>query len=410
MLLLGMVGAAILFLIAPWIVIRVLQVSQALQQETVTSFRLLGISIPFVITAAGLRGLLEAHQKFRLVGALRIPMGIFTFAGPLLVLPFSARLVPVIVTLVIGRFIAWVAFFAMCLRTLPECRKSVICGSSVMRPLVRFGGWMTVTNIVSPLLVTLDRFLIGAMVSMTAVAYYATPYEVVTKFLLVPVALTGVMFPAFSTGYAHDRSRTARLYGRTVKVLFLILFPTMLCAIGLAQNGLKLWLGVEFAQHSYRVFQVLALGVFVNSLAQIPFALVQGAGRPDLTAKLHLIELPIYLGALWMFVRGYGIEGAAFAWTLRVTVDALLMYLVSRRFLPTTEVSATRKILLPISAMVVLAIAALLRDPTLKGLYLGATLVSFVLLMWFWVLTPEERTGMQKLSLFGTAGVQRVSS
>ena len=91
---------------------------------------------------------------------------------------------------------------------------------------------MTVSNIVSPLMVTLDRFLIGALVSVTAVAYYATPYEVITKLSLIPGALMGVMFPAFSTGFAKDRERTALLFSRSVKSLFLVLFPIMLLHCG----------------------------------------------------------------------------------------------------------------------------------------------------------------------------------
>ena len=152
-----------------------------------------------------------------------------------------------------------------------------------------------VTNVVSPLLVTLDRFLIGALVSVTAVAYYATPFEVVIKFLLLPGALMGVMFPAFSASFAHDRERTAILFRRCAKSLFLVLFPVMLCTVALAQDGLKLWLGPEFAHHSFRVLQVLAVGVFINSLAYVPFTFLQGIGRPDLTATLHLIELPLYV-------------------------------------------------------------------------------------------------------------------
>jgi len=56
---------------------------------------------------------------------------------------------------------------------------------------------MTISNTVSPLMVTLDRFLVGALVSMTAVTYYATPYEVVTKFLFIPVCLDGGYVPRF---------------------------------------------------------------------------------------------------------------------------------------------------------------------------------------------------------------------
>jgi O-antigen/teichoic acid export membrane protein len=54
--------------------------------------------------------------------------------------------------------------------------------------------------------------------------------------------------------------------------------------------------------------QVLALGVLINSLAQTPFALLQGVGRPDLPAKFHLIELPVYVGIAWILVSQFGIH------------------------------------------------------------------------------------------------------
>jgi O-antigen/teichoic acid export membrane protein len=372
-----------------------LNVPIVLQRETLQSFRLLGFSIPFVITTAGLRGLLEAHQRFGLINALRVPMGVFTFAGPLLVLPFSKSVVPVVATLVAGRIAAWAAHMLVCVRVLPELRRTIAWERSALGPLLRFGGWMTVTNVVSPLLVTLDRFLIGALVSVTAVAYYATPYEVVTKFLLLPGALMGVMFPAFSTGFAQDGKRTALLFGRSVKCLFLALFPIMLCTVALAQDGLKLWLGAEFAQHSFRVLQFLAVGVFLNSLAYVPFTLLQGMGRPDLTARLHLIELPLYLGLLWWLIITRGIEGAAIAWTARVAVDALFLFVLARRFLAGKSPIRLWTALLPATALLVLALATLLHGLRVKGFFLLGTILCFVVVAWFRILTPEERTLVQ---------------
>jgi O-antigen/teichoic acid export membrane protein len=186
-------------------------------------------------------------------------------------------------------------------------------------------------------MVTLDRFLIGAFVSVAAVTYYATPYEVITKLLLVPAAVMGVMFPAFSTSFAQDRRRTAILYNRSVKYMFVFLFPVALVATGMARDGLTIWLGTDFAQHSARVLQWLAVGVFLNCLAQVPFALVQGAGRPDLTAKLHLIEFPCYLILVCRLIATRGIEGAAMAWTLRAALDGLCLFGLASRFLPSRD-------------------------------------------------------------------------
>src|SRR5712664_1803789 len=153
MLFLGFVGTTAVMLASPWLVHRVLHIPGALQAETLRSFYLLGLSIPVVINTAGLRGLLEAYQRFGLINALRIPMGVFTFAGPLLVLPFSKSLVPVVATLLAGRMIAWGAHLVLCLRVIPALRLGVAWQRAAVGPLLRFGGWMTVSNVVGPLMV-----------------------------------------------------------------------------------------------------------------------------------------------------------------------------------------------------------------------------------------------------------------
>jgi O-antigen/teichoic acid export membrane protein len=392
MLALGVVGAVAVATISPWLVHHALKIPEGLQSETLLSFYLLGLSVPVVISAAGLRGLLEAHQRFDLVSALRIPMGVFTFVGPLLVLPFSRSLVPVTGILIAGRLVGCLANLWLCFRVVPELRRGVAWHGPSAGPLLRFGGWMTVSNVVGPLMVTLDRFLIGSLVSMTAVAYYATPYEVATKFWLLPGALMGVMFPAFSASFAKDRKRTALLLGRSVKSVLLMLFPITLCTIVLAKDGLRLWLGPEFAQNSFRVLQWLAAGVFINSLAQVPFTFLQGVGKPDLTAKLHLFELPLYLGLLWWLIGTRGIEGAAIAWTARVAVDAFFLFGLARRFLPDNRPIRLRTALLPIAALLVLVVASVLQGPIVKSLFLIGTTACFVLVIWFRILTPEERT------------------
>src|ERR1700760_80898 len=352
MFLIGLVGAVGAVVFAPWLVTHALHVPAAMERETLYSVYLLGISIPIVISTAALRGLLEAHQRFGMTTALRVPMGIFAYAGPLMVLPFSKSFFPVVAVVVAGRTVAWIAHLWLCLKVMPALRTRIAWQRSAVRPLVQFGSWMTVTNIIGPLMVTLDRFVIGSVLSVTAVAYYATPYEVVTKFWLISGALLGVMFPAFSTSFAQDRDRAALLYDRTLKLLLLTLFPLILVTVTLASDGLRLWLGADFAVHSTRVLQWLAIGIFINCLSSASFAVVQGVGRPDLTAKLHLLELPLYLAALFYLIKTRGIEGGAIAWTGRVAIDAFLLFALAHHLLP---VRSTIKLQTPLLAASTLA-------------------------------------------------------
>lgn len=334
MLALGVVGAAAAAALSPWLVGRVLTVPPALHAEALAAFLVLALATPVVIVSAAIRGVLEAAERFDLVNAVRVPQGIFSFVGPLLVLPLSRSLAAITAVLLAGRLLGTVAWYACMLRVLPSLGRDRRVRRAAAGPLLRVGSWMTVSNVVSPLMVTLDRFVIGAVASVAVVAYYTAPWEAVTKLWVVPAALGAVLFPAFASAQASDRERTAALYLRGLKATVLALLPVTVVIFGFAREGLAAWLGAEYAERSATVLRWLAAGVLVNSAAQIPYALVQGSGRPDVTAKLHLVELPLYLAALGWLVAAYGIAGAAAAWTLRAVVDAAALFGYAQRLVP----------------------------------------------------------------------------
>jgi O-antigen/teichoic acid export membrane protein len=392
----GIVGAFALAAVSPLLTYSVLKIPPSLQAETLHSLLLLSASVPLVISTAGFRGILEAQQKFALLNIAKIPMGVATYLAPVAVLPFTNSLTALIGALVIARIIFLVAFIGLALREMPALRHKFAFDRALLRPLFSFGGWMTVSNIVSPLMVYVDRFLIGSLLSITAVAYYATPYEVTTKLLIVPGALVGVLFPAFSTAMASDRLRGAMLYRRAVKYVGLFLFPLSFILIVFGQNLLQLWLGHEFAVHSTRVLQILSIGVFANGLAFIPFALIQGTGRADITGKLHLLELPFYLATVWVLTKHFGIEGTAIAWTLRMIADVILLFWAAGRFV---DKLARFKSILPVAAAVaaVFALAMIGMSLLEKSLVSFIVLLSFAATTWFALLCADERTAFQGL-------------
>ncbi len=295
---------------------------------------MVGASIPILTVSAALRGFLEAHHRFALVSAARIGLGLLTFGVPVLLLPFSHRVADMAACLVMARLLVLAVYFWLCLSIMPSLWGGRRVDWTVARVLFRLGSWMTVSNVISPLMTYLDRFLIAAVLSVAAVAYYVTPFEAATKLLLVPAALTGVLFPTFSGALVSDPRSARLLYRRSLLFVVAILLPLAIAAAGFGKPGLALWLGSEFAQRTSYVLPILALGVFGNGLAGVPFALIQAAGRPDLTAKLHLAEAPIYFAACWLLTKRYGIDGAALAWTGRTIIDAIALLAMARRWTP----------------------------------------------------------------------------
>jgi len=391
----GVIGALVAWRLTPWIVEGLLRVPLDLQRETLAGFYWISASIPFILITAGLRGVLEALQRFRLATWIRIPMGIFSYAGPVAILPFTNNLGPIMAVLVLGRFFgtvahAWATFYA-----LPDLLHHFSFQRSSVRPLISFGSWMTVSNIVGPLMVTFDRFVIGAIISLSAVAYYAVPYEAVMKVALIPLALMGVLFPAFSTAGALDRSRLVLLCDAATRYLFILLFPIVLVIVAFAPEGLRLWLGLDFALKSTAVARWLAVAVFINAQAQIPFAHLQSAGRPDITAKLHLSEVLIYAAMLFSLVHVMGISGAALAWALRVTLDAVLLFIFSHRLLPENKIVFPRLPLMMVIALAAFGLAIVPMGLTLKFVVVFSVAMIGVVGSWLWLLSEREKVALQ---------------
>ncbi len=387
MLIFGIIGALLVGLSAPWLVHHVLKIPKALQNETLQAFYLLAFSISIVISTTGFIGILEAHQRFGLINVVRTTIGVLTYLSPLLVLPFSQSLFPIVAVLTGIRLLAWLVYIMLCFYIMPDLHHGIMIQRSLVRSLLSFGGWITVSNIVSPLMTYLDRFLIGALLSMAAVAYYVTPYEAITKLWIFPTAVANVLFPAFSTSFFQDSKRTALIFGGGVKCVFLALFPISLFIVAMAQDGLNLWLGKEFVQHSTYVLQWLTIGVFINSLARIPFALIQGVGRPDLTAKLNFIELPFYLIGVWWAINAYGIEGAAIAWSVRVAVDMVILFGMALWLMPDSATVIKRMTLIIAVALLTFGFFAIFPNRA----FLLLMLPTFVLSAWFLILTAEDR-------------------
>jgi O-antigen/teichoic acid export membrane protein len=389
---LGLSGTFAAAALTPWLVHNALKIAPALQVETNRSFFLLAVSIPVVISTAGIRGILEAYQHFGAINMLRVPMGLFTFIGPLIVILFSKSLLTVVAVLVAGRVLSWALHLFVCLRFIPALRLGMKIKRALILPLLSFGGWMTISNIIGPLMVNFDRFLIGALVSMAAVAYYTTPYEVVTKLWFIPGALVFVLYPAFSTIVGHDPIRAAHLFTRGTNYVLMALFPLILITITLSHEGLSLWIGPEFADQSTRVLRWIALGVFINSLGQIPYAFLQGAGRPDITAKLHLLELLFYLPTVWLLIVAYGIEGAAVAWAARAVVDSLILFGIARRLLSVADLLQSRMIFLVFGALFTLGLGVVVVGSVYKAFFLFFTLTVFFVTEYFFILSVDEKT------------------
>lgn len=382
--LLGIVGGLVLWLCSPIIVHSLLKIPVSLQADSLEAFILLAFSIPLVVHTAALRAVLDALHLFKSASIIRTIMGVGSFLAPYLAAFISPTLTSAVISLTITRLLVWVLHLYAVHHSKILAVKTRSFNFQQLKPLFHFGSWMTISNLISPIMEYMDRFMVASILGVVATSYYVAPNQVVTKLLVIPASISGVLFPMFSQKWQKDSKHAVHLLKQGFSYTFLILFPVTVLLVFFAKEWLSLWLTPEFAVQARVVVVWLTIGVLINSIAQILFAKVQGAGRSDWTAKLHLAEVLPYLGMLYFSLYWWGIAGAAIAWTLRVTVDLLGLLVFISKINP-ESLTKLYPNLLKLICGVGLLIPSIFDFP----LAIRSIAVGLILVMYFWLLLRE---------------------
>ena len=330
----GVAGGALIAATALCGGYRWVHVADTPQGEVLAAMLLLAIALPAQAMSGTYRGLNEAFLNFKGTSLLRAALGAVNFAGPFAVSFFTIKLPWLVATLVVSRMIALVVYrwlAVRCLASEAQTRRAGRYSKAVARALFSFGGWVTVSSLVSPVLVQADRFVIASSISAAAVAVYVLPYEVVVQSLVLVGAVTSVMFPGLSK-LVHESPQKWRAYFDKWFVRVVALMAVVCGALAaLLPTILPLWIKGRLDPVSVSIGQVLCLGVFANAIGAMFYALLHAQGRSSVTAKLHLVELPLFLLALSTLVAGCGVMGAAYAWVCRMIFDSVALALLARR-------------------------------------------------------------------------------
>ena len=387
----GLLAGGLTLALAPTLVAHVLVVPAGLRQEAERALQVLALSLPVVMLTSGYVGVLSAHQAFRTLNLVRAFFSVLGYLLPLAVAAAGWVSLPAVVgTIVLLRVGGAVAYAV-------ACRREAGFGWRLQRPdrhrareLLALGGWMSVSNLLGPLLSHMDRLLIGALVPLRSVGIYSAPYDLVTRLLVIPYALVAAFFP-LASALTPGTPQVDRALRDVTRFLFLLMFPVMLVVMALANPAMSLWLGPQIGAQAGAVLQILAVGVFFNALAQGPATLIQAAGRPRDMALLHLLELPLFLLLLWTLTTRWGITGTALAATLRFAVDALAVFLLAQRGLRTPPLPWRGALVPALAVLSLMALAPACRSwPAALGLAVGGCGL-FLAYGWKALLQPKER-------------------
>lgn len=323
-------GAGIICVAAVVGVTRFLKVETISSSELIFAAILFALALPLQAISATYKGVNEAYLNFRAVSIIRVLLGASTFGLPLIIAVFTKAMPALISSLVVSRLFALIFYQReahKCITYIKNPNQEF--SKKIKNRILYFGGWFSVSNILNPILGSVDRMFIGGIISGAAIAAYSIPYEVTAQSLVIIGAITTVTFPYLAAVLSQDSKKANRFFIKILSGATCIMLMVTLFLYFAGPAVLHIWLGDKMAPQSGGIIKTLSLGLVPYTIGTLCTSLIHSYGRTDITAKIHLIEFPIFCGLIFYMINSHGLAGAASAWVIRVTCDATFLSLAT---------------------------------------------------------------------------------
>ncbi len=324
--LLGTVAGIILWLSADFILSHWIDMTPENLAEAKGAVPWFVAALPLIFSASILNGALHGRQNFLAMNLLAITGGTLAQLLPLTVAALGHVSLGWLVPAALGaHLITFAINFSYCRRHLP-LRLKPHFHPEHLKPLFSYGGWVSVMSIMAPLLVTIDRMVIGALAGAKAVAFYTVPYSIVTKLMALSRSLHSAIFPRLASAQEHEANM---LVEKSSRALLAVMTFMVLVLIPVIHPFLILWVGSDFATQAQGIGEVILLGVLINSIVIPHHSWLMAKSRVRAITLVYLIQIPFYFFFLWFGLSYLGVIGAALAWTVRILMDTVLLLWIS---------------------------------------------------------------------------------
>jgi len=179
-------------------------------------------------------------------------------------------------------------------------------------PLIHFGKHLLASGIVMFLKTQLDDAIVGKMLGMEALGFYALAYRLSNlPARWITSTIGAVTFPAYSK-LQDDRKRLGQAFLRVLRLNTALVMPAAAGLFVLAPDIVRVVYG-EAYMPMVSAFRALCLFGLLRSLAATTDSVFTAVGKPHIVTVLVTANLCIMLALIYPLTKAYGIAGTAWA-------------------------------------------------------------------------------------------------
>ena len=360
---LGVIGAAVIVLVAPLVIDSLLHVPQSLKPDARFALQVAGVGFGVNMVLVVFAGVVQGMQRLDVFAVRSVVLSTLTSASQIGAVLLGGGLRALVLATMAVSVLGFVIFLGASRRLLPGVSFRPRFDRAAVRELAGFGLFRFINQASGQVTTQFDPIVIGIFQPIAAVGYYSVPLQLTQKFHVVSDSVTSAYFPAAVEIHSRgDQVRMRALYIAAVKLVAVAMIFLIVVSVGYAGPIMTVWVGSSIASMAAPSFTILAIGYGLSALIGVPAQASDATGHQRWTAGFAVASALLQLSLALILVPRYGPIGAAYAVVINtVTQGFLFVLVVQYRFL---HVSLLRTFI----------------DAFLRPLLAGAGLVVLVLL------------------------------
>jgi O-antigen/teichoic acid export membrane protein len=330
----GVLGTAIMWVLAPWLVQSILKVPPTLVQQSVVAFRLAGASFGLGMIVAVLSMLPPAFLRYDLSSAFNIAISSISLVGPAILVRLGYGLLPVMWFAVVMNGVACVCWGSVAVRLLRDVPNEGPALSEYWREFLGFSVKNAVNRIWSVIQTPTSQLVVGMTGGAGSAAYFQVPLQISSKVTALLYQMSAVLLPTGSQMVSEgDHGLLLALYKRSSRLFYVLNASVVGALVVFSAPLLGYWIAPRYAQEGAVAFALLVLAAGLNAVSMAASEMNMALGRPGVNLAFSLTNSAINLGTLYSLTVAFGITGTALSGLLAAAVVPFFLHYSHRRIL-----------------------------------------------------------------------------
>ena len=330
----GVLGATIMWALAPWLAGSLLRVQPALVQQSVVAFRLGSVAFGLGMIVSLLSKVPPAFLRYDLLSAVNVATGLVGLVGPAVLVVLGYGLVPVMWFAVLANGVGCVCWGIVAVRLLGAVPNEGPAFNEYRREFLGFSLRNGVNRVLSVIQDPTREMVVGIAGGTAQAAYFRIPMQIANKFNSLLAQMSAVLLPTGSQMVAEgDHGLLLGLYKRSSRLFYVLNASLVGGLVVLGGPLLNYWIGPRFAQQGTVAFALLVLASGLNGVSMTASQVNMAMRRPGINLAFSLMNSAISLGTVYSLTVALGVTGTALSGLLAAAVVPFFLHYSHRKSL-----------------------------------------------------------------------------